>query len=216
MGRRSPQPPPPGGPPPPPPGAPEEPSGLYVPWWVFVIVILAVAALTCGMWYLVLANRGDTSVAGVGPSPTPIFVHITSTPTLGSEGETPGGQTQIEPTSTPAVEVTPTEAAPEAPAATLGIGSQIVVAGTDGAGLAVRQGPGVDFTLFFVANDGEGFIVEAGPRDADGYTWWYVADPADPNRAGWAVQDYMEAQTAGGLQEATSAPEPTAEGEAEG
>ena len=209
------QPPPPGMPPPPPP-PPEEPSGLYVPWWVFVIVILTVAALTCGMWYIVLANRGNTSAAGVGPSPTPIFVHITSTPTLGAEGQTPGGQIPIEPTATPPVEETPAEETPEPPAVTIGIGSQIVVAGTEGAGLAVRQGPGVSFTLFFVANDGDSFIVEAGPREADGYTWWYIADPADPNRSGWAVQNYMEAQTPGGLQEATPVPEPTSEGEVEG
>lgn len=181
-----------------------------MPWWGFVIVILAVAALTCGMWYVVLANRGDTNVAGVGPSPTPIFVVITATPTLEGAGGAAGGLGGIEPTPEPTG--APTEAVePTAPPAnTIGIGSLVVVAGTDGAGLAVRQGPGVDFTLFFVAEDTAEFVVEAGPREADGYTWWYVSDPADANRSGWAVEDYLLPQTTGVLQEATQAPAPTA------
>lgn len=199
--------------PPPPPEPPEEKSGLYVPWWGFVIVILVVAALTCGMWYFVLANRGDTNVAGVGPSPTPIFVVITATPTLGAPGETPGGVAQLEPSVTPTLDVTATSEATAAPAS-IQVGSQVVVEGTDGAGLAVRQGPGVSFTFFFIADDGDEFIVEAGPREADGYTWWYLSDPADANRAGWAVADYLQVQTSGGLQEATAIP--ASEGEGDG
>lgn len=188
-----------------------------MPWWIFVIVILAVAAITCGMWYVVLANRGTADATGFQPSPTPIFVMITATPTLGAPGETPGGVAVIGPTAEPVLTdeaVAPTEApTEEEAAATIGIGSQVRVDGTEGAGLAVRQGPGVDFTLFFVANDGDEFVVESGPREADGYDWWYISDPADVNRSGWAVREYLVVQTAGVLQEATQPPpEPTAEG----
>lgn len=190
----------------PPPSAPPEKTGLYVPWWGFVIVILAVAGLTCGMWYVVLANRGDTNVAGVGPSPTPLFVVITATPTLGAAGEAQGGEAVIEPTPTATVPATATGEATEIPEPTVQVGSQIIISGTEDAGLAVRQGPGVDFTYFFVAEEGAQFMVEAGPREADGYTWWYVTDPADSDRAGWAVEDYMLPQTSGGLQEATTEP----------
>jgi hypothetical protein len=142
---------------------------------------------------------------------------ITATPTLGAPGETPGGVAVIGPTAEPVLTdeaVAPTEApTEEEAAATIGIGSQVRVDGTEGAGLAVRQGPGVDFTLFFVANDGDEFVVESGPREADGYDWWYISDPADVNRSGWAVREYLVVQTAGVLQEATQPPpEPTAEG----
>src|SRR5574341_2397261 len=64
-----------------PPPEPES-SGLYIPWWGFALVIVGVAAITCGLWGVVLLSRGDAST-GVGPTPTPIFVVITATPTLG-------------------------------------------------------------------------------------------------------------------------------------
>src|SRR5689334_7115379 len=62
-----------------------ESSGLYVPWWGFVLVILAVAGLTCGLWGVVLISRGDGATS-VRPTHTMIFVMITPTVTLSSGG----------------------------------------------------------------------------------------------------------------------------------
>lgn len=191
----TPPPPPPQQPPPPPErGRRRAPRGsaLYVPWWVFVVVILMVAAITCGMWYLVLANRGNVEAAQ-GPTPTVVFVVITPTPTLGSVAVTPpaGIVTAAPPTATP-TDLPPAVTAPSPSGDTdIVVGSKVEIYDTDGAGLSVRQGPGVDFTFFFIAQDGEEFLVEDGPRRADGYTWWYLQDEADPDRAGWAVEDFM-------------------------
>jgi hypothetical protein len=180
-------------PPPEPPDDEPRGQGLVVPWWAFVIVILVVAAVTCGMWYLVLSNRGDAVAAPAGPSPTPIFLVITATPTLGAPGEAGPNETPIGPTAAPTGEPTVTPTAAEPTAVPIEIGGQIVIVGTEGAGLAVRQGPGVDFAYLFVADDGDVFNVQDGPASADGYDWWYIVDPADEDRAGWAVSDYMEA-----------------------
>jgi hypothetical protein len=165
-----------------------------VPWWGFALVILAVAAITCALWGFVLMNRGEPA-SGVGPTPTPIFVVITATPTLGSApGETPtppgagtpSGDTPVPPT----VELT--DLTPSAtPSVPVTIGSTVVIAGTEGDGLAIRQGPGLSYSYFFVGNDGDVFTVEDGPRDADGHTWWYLTDPSDANRAGWAAESYL-------------------------
>ncbi len=192
-------------PPPPPPQQPSEPpppkrrkrraareSALYVPWWVFVVVILMVAAITCGMWYLVLANRGSAAEAE-GPTPTVVFVVITPTATLGSVAVSPaaGIVTAAPPTPTP-TDLPPAATAPSPSGdSDIVVGSKVAIYDTDGAGLSVRQGPGVNFTFFFIAQDGEEFLVEDGPRRADGYTWWYLQDEADPDRAGWAVEDFM-------------------------
>jgi hypothetical protein len=170
-------------------------SGLVVPWWGFVIVILAVAAITCGMWYVVLSNKG---VASTGlSSPTPIFVVITNTPTLGASapGEEPESPTATQETAepSPTEETPPTEEpADENPGTPIQVGDQIVINGTEGAGLAVRQGPGLEYTYFFVANDGEAYTVEDGPRVMDDYIWWYIVDPEDKDRSGWAVEEFMQ------------------------
>ncbi len=173
-------------------------ASLAVPWWGFVIVILAVAAITCGMWYVVLSNKGSASTAQ-GASPTPIFVVITNTPTLGASApeetqeESPPAATQEAAETAPTEETPPTEEpADENPGTPIQVGDQIVINGTEGAGLAVRQGPGLEYTYFFVANDGEAYTVEDGPRVMDDYIWWYIVDPEDEDRSGWAVEDFME------------------------
>ena len=175
----------------PPPDYDDEPdpesSSLYVPWWGFALVILIVAGLTCGLWGVVLLSRGS---AADGPTPTPIFVVITSTPTLGpsSEGTIPPDSIA---SPTPE-EVVTSEPTPDTNlTVAISIGSKIVINGTGGDGLAVRQGPGLDYQYIFVANDGDQFEVQDGPREASGYTWWYIADPQNPDRFGWAVVDFM-------------------------
>jgi len=170
-------------------------SGLYLPWWAFAIAILVVAALTCGLWAYVLANRGG-AVSALGPTPTPIFVVITSTATLAPpDGAGPAGtQDTTNPPDATATD-TPIPLPPDTPTpavSTLHVGMRVTVTGTEGFGLAVRQGPGVDYTYFFVANDGEEFVIEDGPRQADDYEWWYIQDPNDENRAGWAAGPFLQ------------------------
>jgi hypothetical protein len=168
--------------------APES-SSLYVPWWGFALVILAVAGLTCGLWGVVLLSRGN---AADGPTPTPIFVVITSTPTLGPAIEnTIAPESGVSPTPeiSATTEITPTTAGPTT---AIAIGNTITIVGTGGDGLAVRQGPGRDYQHIFVANEGDQFEVQDGPREADGYTWWYIVDTQNADRFGWAVADFMQ------------------------
>jgi hypothetical protein len=160
-----------------------------VPWWGFALVILAVAGLTCGLWALVLMQEGTTPP--IGPSPSPIFQIITATPTLGAD---PNDPTNAPLETAPAVQPTiGFESSPTLPGgAPVTIGSLVQVAGTEGFGVAVRQGPATSYSYFFVAQDGDVFTVLDGPREADGYVWWEVSDPNDPDRSGWVVEDYLE------------------------
>ena len=57
--------------------------------------------------------------------------------------------------------------------------------------LRVRVSPGLSADILFLAFDAEAFLIEDGPREADGYTWWYLTAPYDTSRAGWAVQDFL-------------------------
>jgi hypothetical protein len=166
-----------------------EASSLYVPWWGFALVILVVAGLTCGLWGVVLLSRGNSVD---GPTPTPIFVVITATPTLG-----PSVESTVPPVAgsspTPGEIATPeTTATIAGPTAAVTVGSTVVIVGTGGDGLKVRQGPGLDYEYIFVATDGDRFGVQDGPREANDYTWWYIVDPQNPDRFGWAVVDFMQ------------------------
>ncbi|NDJ51759.1 MAG: hypothetical protein GYB68_01590 [Chloroflexi bacterium] len=170
-------------------------SAWYVPWWAFGLVILIVAGATCGTWSFILSNRG-VAESGLIPTPTPIIVVITSTPTLSAAGaeESPAAE---EATAAPLPTETPLsfpEASPTSPQLSqiIEIGSRIIIEGTGGQGLAVRQGPGLTYTFFFVGNDGDLFDVQDGPREGDGFIWWYITDPNDADRAGWAAETYLQ------------------------
>jgi len=72
------------------------------------------------------------------------------------------------------------------------IGSYVQVAQTGGQGLRIRANPGLQGDLLFLALDSEMFIVQDGPVELDGYTWWYLTAPYDERRAGWAAARFLE------------------------
>lgn len=92
----------------------------------------------------------------------------------------------------------PTFTPPPVPTATLtplpgslAIGVYVEISGT-GIGLRIRSAPGLDAPPLFIGADSEVFQIADGPRQVDGYTWWYLVALYDPTRAGWAVQDYLQ------------------------
>jgi hypothetical protein len=194
-------------------------GGLYVPWWGILIVVGILGAATCGLWFFVLTTSPDVTgdslpeLAGL----TPTFVVITATPT-------PGVPEPVEPTVQPVPDTeivetptpVPTSDEPPPPSEDIVIGGQVTIFGTEGDGLAIRQGPGLDYAMVqkadgthIIGRDGEVFTVEDGPRENDGHIWWYLTDPNDPDRFGWAAQEYMlkvPGSDPGPLQEVTAEP----------
>jgi hypothetical protein len=77
------------------------------------------------------------------------------------------------------------------PAGQMGIGAYVQIFGTGGDGLRLRGGPGTTFAPLFLGMESEVFKVTDGPKDADGFTWWYLVAPYDDNRKGWAAQTYL-------------------------
>lgn len=71
------------------------------------------------------------------------------------------------------------------------IGSYVQVSGTGIDGLRMRVSPGLASEVRFVAIEAEVFQVLDGPRDIDGYVWWYLQAPYDEDVNGWAVAQYL-------------------------
>ena len=77
------------------------------------------------------------------------------------------------------------------PAGPIGEGSYVKVTGTAGNGLRLRDQPGLKGKVLLLGTEAEVFKIEDGPVEVDGYTWWYLVSPFDPDRKGWGVGDYL-------------------------
>jgi hypothetical protein len=102
------------------------------------------------------------------------------------------------PIETPALPAPPTQAAPVEPPqdGEYFVSGSVVVSGTGGAGLRLRFTPGLESQVRLLGKEGELFQVVEGPQTVDGYTWWYLENPDDRTRRGWAVADFLKpAQT---------------------
>ena len=100
------------------------------------------------------------------------------------------------PTSTPLFTPTPTlnpfaQFTPTIPANYIAVGSYVQISGTGGDGLRIRSAPGLIGQFLFLGEDSEVFKVEDGPKDLDGYIWWYIVAPYDTSRAGWAAANFL-------------------------
>jgi len=71
------------------------------------------------------------------------------------------------------------------------IGSYVQVSGTGGSGLRLRVDASLDAEVRLLGDESEVFEVKDGPRQAGGYTWWFLVGPYDESRRGWAVEDFL-------------------------
>ena len=67
----------------------------------------------------------------------------------------------------------------------------VVIAGTEGEGLNVRQAPGTGSSVVYSAQEGETYTITDGPQIEDGLIWWQIEQTPDGVKNGWAVQDYF-------------------------
>jgi hypothetical protein len=73
---------------------------------------------------------------------------------------------------------------PPPPAGEIGIGAYVQVSGTAGTGLRLRSEAGLNSNVLLLAAEAEVFRIQDGPRDVDGYTWWYLVGPCSQTRTG--------------------------------
>ena len=81
---------------------------------------------------------------------------------------------------------------PSPPPGEIVLGGYVQVTGTGGDGLRLRDEPGLGSHVLLLGSEAEVFRVDDGPREIDGYTWWYLVGPFDENRRGWAVSNFLQ------------------------
>jgi hypothetical protein len=102
--------------------------------------------------------------------------------------------TAVPPTPTPTAMQSPTptsDVPPSPPPGVIATGAYVQITGTGGDGLRLRTEPGLDAEVRILGAEAEVFLVQDGPRQVDGYTWWYLVGPYDSTRRGWAVSNYL-------------------------
>jgi hypothetical protein len=140
-------------------------------------VILS-ALLFAGLLFLItlLAIEWSATPPSPGPGLAPAYLTVIPAPTA-------------TPNVTPTATIDPFAPSPTAGGLTVGGYAQIT--GTGGDGLRIRAAPGLSGEPVFLGLDAEVFLVQDGPREADGYVWWYIVAPYDQARAGWAAADFL-------------------------
>jgi hypothetical protein len=160
--------------------------GVTLPPWALLAILVGILILVCGgLVMMVKAIRGgkdsgtptavSTMTTAVRPTATwtPMAV-ITQTPTA----------TVVLPITVTPEPITFTEIAP---------GATVVVQGTLGNGLNLREQPSTYSKIVTNAKDGTGLIALDGPRDADGYVWWHLRAP--DGKEGWGAANWLALKT---------------------
>lgn len=137
---------------------------------------------------------GALGFAGLLLLITAVAIGLTSARQPSDVGFAPADVTVIPaPTGTSGAPPTPTIdpfATATSPAG-IAIGNYVQITGTEGQGLRIRAEPGLGGEFQFLAYDSEVFVIQDGPREVDGYVWWYLVAPYDETRVGWAAADFL-------------------------
>jgi len=125
---------------------------------------------------------------------TAISIGLTASHQTSDVGFAPADLTVI-PASTATSSAPPTPTidpfASPTPLAGVAVGNYVQITGTEGQGLRIRKDAGLGGEFEFLAYDSEVFVVQDGPREVDGYVWWYLVAPYDDTRVGWAAADFL-------------------------
>lgn len=147
--------------------------GRRISVYILIGALVVVVLLFFVVLALLLLSTGPNS-AGV---PTAVFTVI------------PAPTSTLQPL--PGAEATATATSSSLVVDGISVGVYVQIVDTEGAGLRLRAGPGTNAEPRFLGRESEVFEVRDGPRDADGYTWWYLVTPMDESRSGWAAGDWL-------------------------
>ena len=160
---------------------------VALPPWALMAILVAIVILLCvGLALIVRALRDGGDEETGTPTPT-AEVALTPTATVSLVRPTlaiPATSTVVLPVGTPVGTAIPAAIAP---------GVMVVVTGTGGAGLNLREQPTTYAKRVGSAREGTVLIVLEGPRDSDGHMWWRLRTP--DSIEGWGAAEYLVLKT---------------------
>jgi len=162
---------------------------VSLPPWALLAIFAAVIILLCvGLVLIIRAIRGGGEDATATPLPvataTARQTAVIPLPTTPTAALTP-------PTATVVLPIGGTAEA--TPMTEIGPGATVVVKGTGGAGLNLRQQPSTTARVTGSFKEGTELTVLDGPQEADGYVWWQLR--AKDGTEGWAAANWLLLKT---------------------
>jgi hypothetical protein len=149
-------------------------------WFLNVWVIGGALVVAIALLAVTLALLWYTRPNPVDPGLETAVLNVIRIPTSTPQPPTP--QT-VAPSST---------VPPSPPAGEIAVNTTVKINGTGGDGLRLRADPSLDGRTRFLAMEAEVFLVEDGPQETEGYTWWFLVSPSNQEVRGWAVANYLE------------------------
>jgi len=148
---------------------------LWVIGGAFLIACVLLLVITSSLWLTRSTTSSQSPVTAVfSVIPVPLTTQLQTLPTSSAIITS----TLLIPPSPPPGEIV--------------LGVYVQVTGTGGDGLRLRDEPGLGSRVLLLGSEAEVFRVDDGPREIDGYTWWYLVGPFDENRRGWAVSNFIK------------------------
>jgi|GEM_PF-2899166 len=169
-------------------------SGLYLPWWSLVILILVVGVAALGLLFGV-ASLGNAilieptaQIIVVTPQLQPTDPQANAAPptAINGTGVDPANASVPVVTNTPILTAEPTRT--PVPGGCL-LNEEVTVFNTGGVGLNLRDEPGGE--VQFIAKEGERLLVTDGPVVYDGLDWCLVRSVGQSSSFGWAAKDFL-------------------------
>jgi hypothetical protein len=160
---------------------------ITLPNWAFVVI--PVAALAIIGLVITLIVR---AIAGGGGEVTPTeqapAADVTTAPVNTPVPTEPAGPTPTFTYTLPDIDVT----SPPPVFTEIGVGATVVVQGTAGGGLNLREQPSPAGPIVITVPEAAALTVVDGPREGDGYTWWLLR--TEEGSQGWGAGDWLVLQ----------------------
>lgn len=152
-------------------------SWVLSPWVIVGSVLLALVLCGVTFSFLWFTRPGPAAVV-----PATAVLSVVQAPTF----------TPIQATATTAPTVTPPSSVPPSPPpGVIQVGDKVQISGTSGDGLRLRSEAGLKGQVRLLGAEAEVFVVKDGPKEADGFTWWFLEGLYDAKRSGWGVSNYL-------------------------